>query len=120
MQRANLEGVTGADRPFSDSEPAVVGTSAVLKLSLTISGTQCSGPTKPDCANLVSRTSATAKAFGLTIMIALRTGPFLVVRLDAIDVVFTHWIRPLLRARYHLHYDRCAGDAERWTRNTGP
>src|SRR6516225_11205173 len=35
---------TGGTDPFSDSEPAVVGTSAVLKLSLTISGTQCSGP----------------------------------------------------------------------------
>src|SRR5215472_10577636 len=80
--KASLGGID----PFNDSEPAEVGMSTVLKLSLTITGTQCSGPAKLDCAYLASRASATARAFGLTMMIALRAGPFLVVRLDAVDI----------------------------------
>src|SRR5215469_16498735 len=71
--KASLDGID----PFNDSEPAEVGMSTVLKLSLTITGTQCSGPAKLDCAYLASRASATARAFGLTMMIALRAGPFL-------------------------------------------
>src|SRR6516165_6906836 len=67
----------GGTDPFNDSDPAVVGMSAVLKLSLTISGTQCSGPAKPDCANLASSASAVARAFGLIMIIAFSAGPFL-------------------------------------------
>src|SRR6516225_7524686 len=77
---------TGGTDPFSDSDPAVVGISAVLKLSLTISGTQCSGPAKPDCANLASSASAVARAFGLIMIIALSAGPFFVVGRDPVEV----------------------------------
>jgi hypothetical protein len=38
----------GGIDPFNDSDPAEVGMSTVLKLSLTISGTQWTGPLKPD------------------------------------------------------------------------
>ena len=71
--KASLAGID----PFNDNDPAVVGISAVLKLSFTISGTQWSGPLIPDRANCASRASAAASAFGLIMMIALSAGPFL-------------------------------------------
>jgi hypothetical protein len=55
--------------PLSESDPAAVGMS-VVSVSFTISGTQCSGPTGPVCANLASRASATFRASGFVTTIA--------------------------------------------------
>ncbi len=63
--------------PESDNEPAVVGRSRVSKLSFTIIGMQCRGPTGPPLANRLSSESAVASAAGFTTMRALIAGPFL-------------------------------------------
>ncbi len=49
--------------------------SVVSKLSFTITGTQCIGPTRPDWANRASSASAAVKAPGFTVTIALSVGP---------------------------------------------
>jgi hypothetical protein len=66
-----------ATKPSRDSEPAVVVISIVSKLSLTMIGTQCSGPTGPDRENRASSESATRTASGLTTVSELSAGPFL-------------------------------------------
>jgi hypothetical protein len=63
--------------PLRDREPAVVGISIVSKLSLTITGTQCSAPTGPDWRKRRSRSSAASSACGLTMTIALSAAPCL-------------------------------------------
>src|SRR5438477_6184463 len=68
---ASLAGI----EPFNDSDPAVVGMSAVLKLSLTIRGTQCRGKTR--ACEFGVEASAADKALALIMIIALSAGPFL-------------------------------------------
>lgn len=65
----------GGAESFSERDPAVVGMSTVSKLSFTITGTQCSGPARPDRPNCASSASAAAKAPGFTMTIALSAGP---------------------------------------------
>src|SRR5215469_9350859 len=92
--KASLAGI----EPFNDSEPAEVGMSAVLKLSLTMRGTQCRGPTKPDRANLASSASAAGKTFGLIMMIALSAGPFLSYAAMRSRYIWTSWRHVTCRA----------------------
>ena len=64
--------------PLSDSDPAALCRPIVSKLSFTMAGTQCSGPTRPDCAKRRSRSSACfTVASGLMTTIAFSEGPFL-------------------------------------------
>jgi hypothetical protein len=57
--------------------PAVVGMSAVSKLSLRMIGMQCRGPAPAGLAlNRRSISAAVSSAFGLTVIIARKLGPF--------------------------------------------
>ena len=66
---ASLAGI----EPFNDSDPAVVGMSAVLKLSLTIRGTQCRGKTR--ACEFGVEASAADKALANTINETTRGDP---------------------------------------------
>ena len=62
----------------SAREPAVVGKSAVSKLSLRITGTQCNGPTADrSWRYAVSIASAVASAWGFSVIRAFSAGPCL-------------------------------------------
>jgi len=63
--------------PFIASDPAALCKPIVSKLSLTMIGTQCKGPTGPDVLNRRSRSSACSSACWLISTSALNAGPFL-------------------------------------------
>ena len=75
--RCTMKASCSGTNPCSESEPAVVGRSAVSKLSFTITGMQCSAPVGAPPRRAVSSESATLSARGLTTMIALIAGPCL-------------------------------------------
>ena len=67
----------GDTKPARASEPFALCRPMVSKLSLTIIGTQWSGPTGPPAANRRSSSSASLRASGFVTTMALRAGPFL-------------------------------------------
>ena len=64
-------------KPASARDPFALCSPIVSKLSLTIVGTQWSGPTKPPCPARRSRSSASFNASGFVTTMALMAGPFL-------------------------------------------
>ena len=73
--RRTIVASRGGIHPLRASEPAVVWRSFVSKLSLTIIGTQWSGPVSPSRAKRRSSESATVSAAGFSVTIALMAGP---------------------------------------------
>ena len=86
-----------ADSPANASAPSEVCSPLVSKLSLTIIGTQCSGPVRPDWAKRRSSSSASLSASGLIDHDGVDRRPVLVVSCDAPEVLATspaHVSRP--------------------------
>src|SRR5205085_2220028 len=78
---ASLAGI----EPFNDSDPAVVGMSAVLKLSLTIRGTQCRGR-QNQSVRIWRRGIGGGQGVGVDHDNRIECRSFLVVRRDAIEI----------------------------------
>jgi hypothetical protein len=72
---ATRKASSGGVEPSSISDPAVVGRSAVSKLSLTTTGMPCSGERRPLRRRSASRARAVSSAFGMTTINPRNWGP---------------------------------------------
>src|SRR6478609_5903088 len=75
LMRATRNASRFETNPWSDSDPSALCRPMVSKLSLTIAGTQWSGPMGPPPANCRSSSSASASACGFARTMALMAGP---------------------------------------------